>query len=480
MIRIPGRLTALCAAILPLIPLTVGATNGMNMEGYGPIAAAMGGASMAYDNGSAAMMNNPATLGMMKEGDRLDAFFGFLGPDVESEAGGMTAKSDGTAYYMPAVGYLRKREDLTYGIGLYGQGGMGTEYGSDSFMSMGAGLENRTELSVGRVIAPLSFNVNDKLTVGGSLDFVWAGLDLRMAVSEAQFADMANPMAQNIGSASGSLVNAFGTMYEPFGGTGISQLNYAYFDYSNDNRFSGKARGYGAAGKIGAAYKINKQLTVGATYHSETNLGDMETDGAKVQMSVNANFGGGYQDYVIPVSGKIKVKDFQWPSTYGIGAAFQATDKLMLAADIKRISWADTMQNFRMVFSADAAQANPLAGGFAGLDLDATLYQRWDNQTVYQLGGAYQIDKQLTLRAGFNHADNPVPNSYLNALFPAIVEDHLTAGFGYGFNEKQSIDFSLQHAFEVSNTNPGNGTTIPAVTSRHAQTSFQFIYSHRF
>jgi len=138
------------------------------------------------------------------------------------------------------------------------------------------------------------------------------------------------------------------------------------------------------------------------------------------------------------------------------------------------------MQNFRMVFTADAAQANPLAGGFAGLDLDATLYQRWDNQTVYQLGGAYQIDKQLTLRAGFNHADNPVPNSYLNALFPAIVEDHLTAGFGYGFNDKQSIDFSLQHALEVSNTNPGNGTTIPAVTSRHSQTSFQFIYSHRF
>ncbi len=181
MMRIPGRLTALCAAILPLIPLTVSATNGMNMEGYGPIAAAMGGASMAYDNGTAAMMNNPATLGMMKDGDRLDAFFGFLGPDVESEAGGMTAKSDGTAYYMPAVGFLRKREGLTYGIGLYGQGGMGTEYGSDSFMSMGAGLENRTELSVGRVIAPLSFNVNDKLTVGGSVDFVWAGLDLRMA-----------------------------------------------------------------------------------------------------------------------------------------------------------------------------------------------------------------------------------------------------------------------------------------------------------
>ena len=478
--RIPGRLTALCAAILPLLSANALATNGMNMEGYGPIAAAMGGASLAYDNGSAAMMNNPATIGMMNEGDRLDAFFGFLGPDVESETMGMKAKSDGTAYYMPAVGFLRKRDKLTYGIGMYGQGGMGTEYGSSSFMSMGAGLENRTELSVGRVIAPLSFNVNDKLVVGGSVDFVWAGLDLRMAMSEAQFVDLANPMAQNIGTASGSLVNSFGAMYEPFGGSGIDHLNYAYFDFSNGSRFSGKARGYGAAGKIGAAYKVNNQLTVGATYHSETQLGDMETDEAVVRMNVNANFGGGYQDYDIPVSGKIKVKNFQWPSTYGIGAAFQATDKLLLAADIKRINWADTMQDFRMVFSADAVQSNPLAAGFAGQTLDANLFQRWEDQTVYQVGGAYQVNKQLTLRAGYNRADNPVPNSYLNALFPAIVEEHITGGFGYGFNDKQSIDFSLQHALPVSNTNPGNGSTIPAVTSRHSQTSFQFIYSHRF
>ncbi len=478
MIRIPGRLSVLCAAILPLLSQTAQATNGMNIEGYGPIAAAMGGASMAYDNGSAAMMNNPATIGMMNEGDRLDAFFGFLGPNVESEAGGMTAKSHGSAYYMPAVGFLRKRDNLTYGIGMYGQGGMGTEYGRTSFMSMGAGLENRTELSVGRVILPLSVNIDDKLTVGGSIDFVWAGLDLRMAMSEAQFVDLVT--TQNGGTASGSLINGFGAFYEPFGGMGINQLNYAYFDYSNSSRFSGKARGYGAAGKIGAAYKVNDKLTVGATYHSETNLGDMETDDANLRMNVNMFNGTSYQATDIPVSGKISVKNFQWPATYGIGAAFQATDKLLLAADIKRINWADTMQDFRMVFTADAVQANPIAAGFAGMNLDASLYQRWSNQTVYQIGGAYQLDKQLTVRAGYNYAENPVPDQYLNALFPAIVEQHITAGFGYGFNEQQSVDFSVQHALPVSNTNPGNGSTIPPVTSRHSQTSFQFIYSHRF
>jgi long-chain fatty acid transport protein len=461
---IPGRLRALCAALLPLLPITATATNGMNMEGYGPVAAAMGGASMAYDNGSAAMMNNPATIGLMDEGGRLDLFFGFLGPDVQSERDGMTAKSSGTAYYMPALGYVRKHDGLAYGLGLYGQGGMGTEYGTGSFL--GAGLENRTELSVGRIIAPLSYDVNDRLVLGGSVDFVWAGLDLRMAMNGAQFTDLVT--TQQGGAASGSLIGAYNA-------APIDELHYAYFDYSNHNRFSGKARGYGAAGKIGATFKVDDRLTLGASYHSKTRLGDMKTDEARILMAVDADFGGGSQRYEIPVSGSIRVKDFQWPSTWAVGAAFQATDRLLLVGDIKRINWADTMEQFRMVFTADSHQTDPLAAGFAGLELDAALFQRWEDQTVYQVGGAYQMNRQLILRAGFNYASNPVPDQYLNALFPAIVERHVTAGFGYGFNEAQSIDFSLQHATEVTATNPNTG-----VTSRHSQTSFQFIYSQRF
>lgn len=480
MTKINARRAALSAALLTLLPLSAHATNGMNMEGYGPIATAMGGASMGYDNGTAAMMNNVATLGLMEEGSRLDVFFGFLGPDVDAAAGGQTANSGGTAYWMPAAGFVRKRDGVTLGLGLYGQGGMGTEYGDGSFMSMGYGLENRTELSVGRVILPIAFQATDRLSLGASLDFVWAGLDLRMAMSEAQFGDLIT--TRRGGTASGSLVTAFSGMYQPLAGPGapISALNFAYFDFSNGSRFSGKARGYGYAGKLGATFRVNDRLTLGASYHSETRLGDMSTDQAVVRMGVTADFGAGSQNYDIPVTGRLSVKDFQWPATWSLGAALQATDRLLLVGDIKRIAWADTMQAFRMVFTADGSQANPLAAGFAGQTIDAALYQRWKDQTVYQLGAAYAWNRQLTLRAGINVADNPVPDQYLNALFPAIIEQHVMAGFGYAFNDLQSIDVSVQRGLRISATNPGNGATIPAVTSTHAQWNFQFIYSHRF
>ena len=106
------------------------ATNGMLMEGYGPISTGMGGASMAFDNGTAGMANNPATLGLMADGEsRLDLALGGLHPDIVSKMADMPdANSGGTAYYMPAAGWVKKQGALTYGIGVFAQGGMGTEY----------------------------------------------------------------------------------------------------------------------------------------------------------------------------------------------------------------------------------------------------------------------------------------------------------------------------------------------------------------
>ncbi|MDH5300923.1 MAG: outer membrane protein transport protein [Gammaproteobacteria bacterium] len=489
--------TALAAAMAMVFSAPALATNGMNMEGYGPIATSMGGASMAYDNGTAAVMNNPATLSMMNSEHRFDVAVGVLGPRVDAtvDAGAMTMTSDSTgrSYMMPAMGWAKKSGTLIYGVGVFAQGGMGTEFGSNSWMadpSMGtntaltAGLVNRSEVSVGRAILPLSFSVNDSLSVAATLDYVWAGMDLQMAMSEAQFQDLANPAAQNIGEASGTLVQGFGLMYEPFGGTGVQKLHHAYFDFSNDDKYSGKAQATGYGGKIGLAYKINRKLNVGATYHAKTSLSDMTTSDAVMSMGVLADTGvmsggapsGTYVDMNIPVSGKITVKNFQWPATYAFGAAYQASDKLMVVADVKQIAWSDVMKDFSMSFEADNVAAN---GGFAGAKMDMALYQNWDDQTVISLGGAYQVKNDLVLRAGYNHANNPVPEKYLNALFPAIVESHLTLGLGMGSGAQQ-VDLSFTKALNVESTNPGNGSTIPAVTSSHSQFSWQLMYSYRY
>jgi long-chain fatty acid transport protein len=161
----------------------------------------------------------------------------------------------------------------------------------------------------------------------------------------------------------------------------------------------------------------------------------------------------------------------------GAGVAYKPVERVLLALDVKYVYWASVMKDFRMVFTADDSAQN---GAFAGLVLDATLYQKWENQTVIALGGSVEATDALTLRAGYNYGKNPIPAEYLNALFPAIVENHMTFGAGYGFTEAVSVDFSLAYALTANATNPGNGSTIPHVESEHSQVNWMIMLGYQF
>ena len=416
------------------------ATNGMNLEGYGPIAAGMGGASMAYDNGTSAVMNNPATLGLMDKGSRLDVALGMLGPDLTSNYGAYSAKSGGDAYYMPAVGYIKNDGNKAYGVAMFAQGGMGTEYAGTTFMSAGSGLPTRSELGVGRLIFPLSVNVNDKLTVGGSADLVWAMLDLQMAASGAQLA----------GLATGGTGNLWAAL------PGLAEAPWVYVNFSDTNDYTGKAKGTGWAGKLGFTYKATPTLTVGGTYHSKTALGDLETSATGASMSASTGFAD---------SGKVTIRDFEWPETYGLGVAYQVNDRLMVALDYKRINWANVMQSFKMSYAS--------AG--VGGSVDIAMPQNWSDQNVFELGMAYKATDALTLRVGTNQSKNPIPDTFVNALFPAIMKNHYNAGFGYKMANNDEVNFAYIYAPKVT-----AGPSASGVSSTMSGSSWQIAYSKRF
>ncbi len=376
------RIAACFAAMGVFAPALALATNGMIMEGYGPIATGMGGAALAYDNGTAALANNPATLGLMAEGSRIDVMVGYVGPDVNTQPGIGTSSAD--AFYMPAFGYVKKQGDIVYGAGIYGQGGMGTEYSAGDMAQVG----------VGRVIFPLAWQASPRLSVGGSIDVVWAGMDL--------------------------VVPGYG------------------IDFKDDSDFTGKAKGYSLAAKLGFTYRLNDALTVGGVYQTAGNLPDLK--------------GGGY-----------KVTGFDMPAMIGLGFAWQASARLLAAADIKQVLWNDSM---------DTVTIHLPGGGMAPFRQD------WDNQTVVALGLAWKFSDSLTGRVGYNHGKNPIPDELVSYLWPAIVESHYTAGFGYAFDRQSQIDFALSHAPEVSVT--GTGMMNSGVRIEHSQVNWQFTYSYLF
>jgi len=375
-----NKLAATLAAVGLAVPGAAMATNGMIMEGYGPIAAGMGGASMAYDNGSAALANNPATLGLMAEGNRLDVMLGFVGPDVDTPMG----SSEADAFYMPAIGYVTKQGRLAYGAGIYGQGGMGTEYG----------YGDMAQVSVGRVIFPVAYAVTDRLNVGGSVDFVWAGMDLVVGMAGINFKD--------------------------------------------DSDFTGEAKGYSLAAKLGFTYKFNDAFTVGGVYQTAGNLPDLKD--------------GGY-----------RVKGFDMPPIVALGLAWQANERLMVAADVKDVMWGSSMNT--VTIDTPAGYAVPFQ-------------QDWDDQIVLALGLSYKFNDAFTGRIGYNYGKNPIPDENVSFLWPAIMENHYTAGFGYAFNKQSEVNFGLSYAPEVSVT--GSGPMNSGMTIEHSQVNWQLMYSYKF
>ena len=408
------------------------ATNGMLMEGYGPVGLSMGGAAQAYDNGTAAMMNNPATLQLGENGTRADLAIGLLGPNVTA----MGEKSGGTAYWMPAFGWIRKNDQLSYGIGVMGQGGMGTEYGANSQMAMGTGEPVRSELAVGRVIFPVSYKVNTQLNVGGSLDYSWSSLDLLMAATAGQ-------LGQMFTAGSGAFAPA-----------NLPQSGMARIDFSNNNGFTGAAKSSGFTGKLGLTYAFDNALTLGASYQFKTALADMKTAASGASLTMGGQ--------VIP--GQMVIQNFQMPSILAAGLAFQANPKLMLVADVKRINWASVMESFKMTFSNAYGSVS-----FA-------MPQNWKDQTVLSLGGAYKLDDAWTVRAGYSHSTNPVPDSTVNPLFPAIVKDHFTAGFGYRISKSTSLETAVSHAPKVTVA----AGQLGGQSITHSQTNYQLMLSYRY
>ena len=109
-----------------------------------------------------------------------------------------------------------------------------------------------------------------------------------------------------------------------------------------------------------------------------------------------------------------------------------------------------------------------------GGSVSFALPQNWKDQTVLNLGAAWKASDVLTLRAGLNLADNPIPNDYVNPLFPATVKSHATLGVGYKLSAAGDFNASLTMAPKVTVTTP------QGIDISHAQTNWQFMYSHRF
>ena len=128
------------------------------------------------------------------------------------------------------------------------------------------------------------------------------------------------------------------------------------------------------------------------------------------------------------------------PAQYGVGIAWQPTERLTLAADWLRILWGGIK-----------AMQDP--NGFA-----------WRDQPVLRLGAAWVLDERWTLRAGYSRNRGQIDSSRTvqNLLVPSINEEAWTAGLSWQVVPRSELNlgYELNPRATLTGTGPSAGTSL--------------------
>ena len=368
---------------LAVVSVNAQATNGYFTHGTSVKAQGMAGVSVAMAHDSLSAASNPASLTALTAEQQLDLGVTYFAPERKSDISGNGFGIDGTYhandrkyFLIPELGYARHHSEvLSYGLALYANGGMNTDYGDNPFANFGSSGSAGVNLEQLYVTATLAYRLNDNHSLG--LGLTW---------TRQQF------------EAKG--LQAFAGMSQD--GANIS------------NNGKDVSRGWGV--KLGWQGDLTDTLKAGLSWSSK-----IETSEFHRYRGLFAEDGG-----------------FDIPENIAAGLAWQTTDKLTLAADWQYIAYSEVKS-----VGNDLNLVAPLgADNGAGFG--------WDDINVYKVGAQYRLNSDISLRAGYSYADQPIDSSqtFLNILAPGVIQEHLSLGSSWQLNDSNELTLSYTHAFE--------------------------------
>jgi long-chain fatty acid transport protein len=390
------------------------ATDGYFSHGYGMTSKGMGGASFAVTGSAFGAASNPATMAF--SGDTLEVGVDLFSPWRRAERTGApgeaslngSAKSGSNDFAIPEMAYNRMfNPRMSYGITVYGNGGMNTDYPGGQLSSPGA-CGPATGPGTGFNPSPGPYNL---LCGNGRL-----GVDLSQLIVAPSFAWKLAPN------------HAFGIAplfaYQRFKAEGLQAFEgLSASPGSVTNQGYDDSTGWGV--RVGYYGRITPQVAIGAAYTTKMSMGEFDK-----YKGLFAESGG-----------------FDIPSHYGVGLSFEPRDGLLVALDYERINYSDvkSVNNpSSLILQCAAGAASLCLGGSNGAGFG------WRDVDVWKLGAQYRVNDCLTLRAGYNYSENPIrPGDVtINILAPGVVRHHTTAGSTWNFDPVNAVTFAAMYAFD--------------------------------
>jgi len=364
------------------------ATNGYFLEGYGTAQKGEAGVGIAVPQDALTVATNPA--GLTDVADALSFGVEVFRPDRGASLvqGGQSTSFDGdgtSQFYLPEIGFSRHLSDrLAWGVGVYGNGGLDTDYGSNPFARFAP---------PGSTVAQGSAGVNlQQLFVSPALSF---------------------KVDQN---------NAFGLAlnlaYQRFEAKGIG-LFAGFSETPGSVSNQGFDSSVGAGIRLGWLSHLGDAVSVGATWQSKTTTGRF------------SKYSGLFAD----------AGSFDIPETYGLGIAVRPTKALTLGLDWQRILYANVAS---VGDSIDALFAGVELGarggpGFGWRDISVVkLGGSYDLTPTLTLRAGWSKSQQPV----------PASQTFFDMLAPGVITSHVTLGGGWRFSDRNQLNIAYIHAFK--------------------------------
>ena len=408
------------------------ATDGHFLHGVGAVNSALGGAGIAAPGDlMGSMYLNPAGLTTIP-GTHVAFGFEMFKPtrSVESALPGFgsgVTESKSEFVPIPSFGISAKMGDRwTVGVAGLGIGGFGVDYPSTPTNPIlgprPAGFgQVYSNFSLMKIMPAAAVQATDKLSLGVAFNLDWATLSV-------------DPM--------------------PIGAPIVTQGQrgpQAYY-----SRATAADGAFGIGMQAGLLYQATDYLALGLAYTSPQLFQDFEFN----SMDENPNSTGFGHSREITFAMDV-------PAVYGAGAALELGDAVLLSTDARYITYSRTDGFSEAGFNPDFSVA-----GFG-----------WDDIFVGAVGLQVSPSQSWAVRGGYNYSQNPIPHEWaaINLPAPAIVQHHITGGFGFRADGGLGVDVAVYHAFENDCHGPFDtpfGTM--DVTSRLAETSLllQFSFAH--
>lgn len=380
---------ALVAACGLLACSTTAWADGVIRDGLGARSSGRGGANIAFADTGVILYDNPAGMTNVAGCGLAEAGFDILFTDLSyadpDNPGGVNAADN--PFPAGQVSVIKKSGRFAFGAGFFAPAGFSSSYDMNGPAPF-TGPQHYKSLGMMMKFVPgVAYQATEKLSIGATF-----GVGINHMEVEGPYFLQAPGQLQ--------------------GTPTLLDL---------------QATGAAPVWSVGMQYKMTPRTTLGLSYIAETHF---RSHGDTVMQ--------------IPLVG---VNEYDtrlntiWPQSLGFGMKHRVLPQMTIAADVIWYDWSQAKENYSARFTDPT---NPTVQVLAPT-LNERFPLRWNDTVSVRVGQEYYLSGGRTIRAGYAHHSNPIPDDTLTPWIQATLEHVVSAGYGWKLNDAWALDAAYQY-----------------------------------